>query len=174
METKEILENFAKYKNQFGKEKFNLSFDEFERVFYAQDFFLNKTTPYLEELFYETTLQIVNNILKHSLQDLEYYVNVKPQTPLTSSDSEILRDKKDILKIYFKMHILFKKLNLLWIQGKENTDEVIDFASESYKIIIEFKKVLGEVQTKLIKNLEKKLNAVDEEKKEKFDSSIFN
>ena len=173
MNTKEILENIENYKKDYGKNNFHISFDDFDKEFYATDYLLSKSTPYLDTFFFETTFQIINNMMKHALQDLEYYVNVKPQTPISTSDYEVVKDNKELLKLQLEMHQIYKSSNLLWLEHKENSIDVKETTSIFYHKLVEFRKQIIEIQKKLITNLDSKIKELKEEDKPKFESSIF-
>ena len=173
MKKQELVEQFEQFKKQYEELSPKLSFDEFNKYFYVDGYFLSRTFPYLEKFFYENMLQIITNNLKHILSDLEYYVNISPQTPLTRSDLEIVKDNKELLEHYYKLHKLFKKSNLFYAKHKEGSTQVLEILFESYDAIKAFSEFHATLIEELMENLDKKFNEIHKEAKPKFDSSIY-
>lgn len=176
METKEILESFEKFKKQYLKESIKISFDEFDKYFYVEPYFLNKTQPYLEKNFYVNMLQIFAETLKNSLHDLEYYVNLRGNTPLMQADLEIMQDKnKELMKLYLTFHSLYKKHSTFYFEHKENTKEVIEFFYLIIEPVKEYYSFMQKTIPQLVGNLDKKVKELDVKKKKKeFESSAYN
>lgn len=172
---KEKKESITEFKNRYIKENTKISYENLNEIFYIENFFLNKDLPFMEEKFYETLIDIISNTLKSYIQELEYYVNIKPSTPQMSSDAEILIEEKDILyKYYLNLHIYYKKYHLLYLKSQFNTINTITFLEEIYIILKEFNEYSIKLQVKLIENLKKKLIEIKKEKIKTHESSIFN
>ncbi|MDA3855432.1 MAG: hypothetical protein PF569_04180 [Candidatus Woesearchaeota archaeon] len=167
--------SIEKFKKQYKKENIKIEYLKFDNLFYVESFFSNKDLPFTEEKFYETLIEVVSNTLKSYIQELEYYVNIKPSTPQMSSDSEIIFKEKDKLqKFYLNLHIYYKKYHLLYLKSKLDTNEVVNFLEEIFEKVSEFNKYSIKLQTKLITNLKEKLEEVSKEKVVQYESSIFN
>lgn len=176
MESKELIEMFSKFKKQYEKDKFGIEFEEFDQYFYAEPYFLNRSTPYLEKNFYVNCLQMVAETLKNILHDLEYYVNLRGNTPLMQADLEVLKDKnKEFMKLYYTMHSLYKKHSNFYFTHTDNSPIVIEFVTEVMKPIEEYYSLMREIVPKLSENLKVKAKELDKkEKKKEFESSAYN
>lgn len=173
MKKEEIIKILEIFKNQIRENKFDLDYDELNKYFFIQNYFIARESPYFEEQFFETFLQIVGNSLKSIIQNLEYYVSIKPQNPAMSSDFEVLKENKEILKLYLKFHKYFKKFNLLFISHKQNSIEVINYILELFEMVKDYYRLAEKTELKLLENLDKKIIEFDV-KKDKFESSVFN
>lgn len=174
MKTEEILDNYENFKKRFITEKSKISFDDFERYFHVEEYFLSRNIPYLDRIFYSSALQITGNVLHHCIQDLNYYINIRPDNLLSSSDYEIVHDDKRIIKLYYEIHKLYKKFNYLYVIGKEETKESISFMEEAFEKIKEYFQINEELLIKMMNNIDKKISETDKKKEKKnFESSIF-
>ncbi|MCA9497152.1 MAG: hypothetical protein KC589_09475 [Nanoarchaeota archaeon] len=172
MKTELLVEYFNVFKKQYENLNLDISFEDFDKYFYVENYFMNRKIAYFEKNFYVILLQIISETLKYQIHDLEYCVNVRASTPMTISDFEILEKNEEILIMYFKTHILYKKSNLLYMESKYNTEKVLELFDEVYKNTINYFELNCKVLPKLIENLEKKMKEVGKEK-ERLDSSIF-
>lgn len=173
MEIEEI-KNYELFKEIYEKKETPINFEEFDKFFLVRNYFLSRETPFLEEDFFKTLYELIGNMLKGQLTELEYYVNVKHSTPLANSDIEILSKENDkLMKCYFKMHIAYKKFHKINLLHKTNTLDVVEYLNENIELFKEINKYFIEIQDKLIVNLNKKLNEVEKKKEEKFQSCIF-
>ncbi|MCA9459001.1 MAG: hypothetical protein KC550_00465 [Nanoarchaeota archaeon] len=172
MKTELLIEYFNKFKKQYENLTLSISFEDFNKYFYVENYFMNRKIAYFEKNFYTIILAIVAETLKYQIQDLEYCVNLRASSPMTSSDFEILEKDKEILKIYFETHILYKKYNLLYMQCKDNTEEILELFKEAYENTVKYFELNCKILPKLIENLEKKKKEVDK-KMERVESSIF-
>lgn len=174
MNKNEKVESFKLFKERYEKECKEVNFEKFCLTFHAQDYLLSHKIMYLDEYFYETIFSIVAEGLKMCIHDLEYYVNVKPSSPITTSDYEIVKDNKEIIKLYFLMHKEFKKHSNHIFKDTYNSKEVIENIKGIYDLIQDYKKLVLEINEKLTDNIDKKLEESQEEKKAIYESSIFN
>lgn len=171
---KEKFQSIEAFKKDFQDRIKCISYEELESNFYVENYFFNNKIPYIEKYFYETILEIVASILKNAIQELEYYVNIKPSTPISNSDYEILNAESEILeKYYLRCHILYKKYHKIHLTHKSNTKESIDYLKNSYKFLIEFIKYSADLQDKLITNIEKHLQEL-EKKDKQYENPLFN
>lgn len=177
MDIKDKIKSYDEFKLVFNKTSKKVDFDEFDKYFHAESFFLNTKIPFIKGRFYEVVFEIIGNVLKNLMQEIEYYGTIKPQTPLTTSDFEIISkdaEQKKILEIYFKFHIQYKKFHKIYLNCNTKTDKVVEFLEEIYPMMIDFIDYSEKLQTKLIKNLEKKYNEIEKKNKEvKFESSVY-
>lgn len=171
MDKTEILNYLKIFKDQIEETKIDIKYEELDKYFFIKNHFISRETHYFESKFFETLLQIVGNSLKAIIQNLEYYVSLKPQNPAMSSDYEILKDNKEILKLYLQFHKSFKKFNILFI--KQNSKETIEYIKEVFELVTKYYTLAEKIEQKLMKNLDKKIIEFDV-KKEKFESSVYN
>jgi transcriptional regulator with PAS, ATPase and Fis domain len=177
MNTDEILKNIEIYKKQFGMENSQINFEEFNKFFFVDNFFLSKNTPYLKEKFYETTAQIIGNIIRSTLQDLEYYVNLKPVTTQTSLEFQTIQNEKkltqNLLKLYFNIHKIHKEFICIYLNKKEGTIKIIEFLNDNISMLKNYNKILKEILEKIIIATDKKINQIDKENQVNSKNPVF-
>ena len=172
------LENIKKYEKIFKSKNIDLDYNNFSKYFYTKIFFYNYEIPLLEENFYETTLEICINIIKPLIQELEYFVNVKPNNLIASSDYEIInKNTNEIETYYLKLYKLYKKyikLHLKRTENEENKEVYHNFIIESFNKVKEYTTYSIKIQEKLIINIDNKINEIQEKNKElKFEGSVY-
>jgi len=169
------LENIKEYNKLFIKNDIKIDYEEFNKYFYIKNFFYNYEMPLLEENFYETTLEICINMLKVMIQELEYFVNVKPNNLIASSDYEIINENsKDVDMYYLKLHKMYKQYIKLHLSGIEKNEEIDQFIIQLHKITKKYIKYSINLQEKLITNINNKISELNKESKElKFEGSVY-
>jgi len=169
------LENIEQYNKLFIENNIKIDYKEFERYFYVKNFFYNYEIPLLEENFYDVTLDICTNMIKIMIQELEYFVNVKPNSLIASSDYEVINENsKDIDMYYLKLHKMYKQYIRLHLLGIEKNEEIDSFISKIHNIIKEYTKYSINIQDKLITNINKKIIELKDKSKElKFEGSVY-
>jgi len=172
----EILENIDKFKLKLKEEKLKVSYEELNKYLFIESYFKSREEVYFEEDFYETVSQVVLNIFKSLITNLEHYVNMRGSTPASDCDYEILKDEKELQELYFQFHLIYKKHNILYLKHQLNTDKTIDFMLESFYIIKRYYDETLVIEEKLRKNIEKKLKEIKKQdsKKPLFESSMYN
>lgn len=172
----EILENIEKFKSKLKEEKLKVSYEELDKYLFIESYFKSREEVYFEEDFYETVSQVVLNIFKSLITNLEHYVNMRGSTPAANCDYEILKDEKELQKLYFQFHLIYKKHNILYLKHELNTKKTIEFMIESFEIIKRYYDETLVIEEKLKKNIEKKLKEIkkDDTKKSTFESSMYN
>lgn len=175
METDKKLEYIEQFKKQFEKEIKDIKYDDFEKYFYAENYFLSSKNSYLPKKFNLYIFDIIGNILKGLINELEYYINIKPTTPLASSDVEILSKKnKEILKYYLTLHSYYKEYHKIHILGESNTDDSKQFLQKIFEQTTKFMQYSAKLQIEFAENLNKKTKEISkDEDNTKFNSSIY-
>ena len=174
MNKTELKKQYEEFLKIFKKEKIPISTEELEKYFHSEEYFINPNVIFLENRFYRFINYLVGNSLRNCLQDLEYFVNLKPSTPISNIEYEAIKDEKDINRLYYILHSLYKNSNLIHMQNRYDKKESIKLIEDSLKSIKEYY-ILHE---KIIKGCIKKINkTVKEEKYNKkttFESSMYN
>ncbi len=171
---KTVIDNLKTFKIQLKESSIDFSFDELDKYFYIEDYFSSKDSPYFKKNFISEILIINGKTIKGLLSNLEYYLSASTNTLASASDFEILKDRKDIKKLYFEFHLLHKKYNLIFLKHKENDEkEVLNYFKMSFKLIKDYYNLSVELEEKMLKNMKKKLKEIDEEKKTVISSSIY-
>lgn len=177
MEIKNRLENLEKFKKCFDKENIKeFGFDDFLREFKVENYFLGTDIIFLEKNFYEVLLDIFISYLKNFLQEIEYYVNLKPNNLILKCDFEVLESfKEKNTNFYLNFHLLYKKFHKLYVLNKTcSKEEVLSLTDLIFKIVVDFKKHSVMIQDKFIENIDKKILELNKKKEElKFESSIY-
>jgi hypothetical protein len=164
------------FKKKISEELDDINPNDAEKYFYIENYFFNNKLQYTEERFYEIILEMASSVLKNYLQELEYYVNLKPITPQASSDLEVLSKKQEKLNQYYlELHILYKKYHKFYLDNIKDKKKILSFVEEAYEKIKEVNKFSSKLQDKFIKNLEEKIseNSKDNKTTNKFDSSMY-
>lgn len=172
---KEKKEDFENFSRRYEKEIKTIPIKDFDELFYAKGYFIVNKTPYDDERFSEVLYEICSNIVKARLQELEYYINLKPQTHAMQIEAEtISKEAKKIEPIYFKFHIYYKRMHQMGIENKSSIKESIEFLENIYDDIKNFQSISIKLQDKFIKNFEKHLKEIECSKEKKYESSIYN
>lgn len=168
-------ENILKYKELILKQNLEIKYEELNQYFYIKNFFYNYDIPLLNENFYEVSLEISMNIVKNMLQELEYFINVKPNSPATTSDYEILCEEiKKIEEYYLKFHKLYKQYIKLHLSKEKDTKNVIDYMIKCFKLVKKYTKFSISIQDKLIENLNLKIKEITEKKEsQKIEGNMY-
>jgi uncharacterized membrane protein YgaE (UPF0421/DUF939 family) len=174
MEIEKRLKSFENFKKRFKNESKKIEFDELERVFFVQNYFYITEIEYIEDRFYSVIFEICSNILKGCIQELEYYVNSKPNTLSSKIDQEVLsKEENKLQKIYLRFHIFYKKVHKMAITNKSNTKESMDFLSEIFEDVDKFKEYSSCLQDKFIEKYNTKIKEIGNNKSNNYESSIF-
>ncbi len=174
--TEDKYESIEAFKTKITKELKDIKPSDAEKYFYIENYFFNNKLPYIEERFYEIILEMAASVLKNYLQELEYYVNLKPITPQATSDFEVLSKKQDKLtKYYLELHILYKKYHKFYLENIKDKKKIIIFVEEVYEKIKNVNKFSSKLQDKFIKNLEEKIEDINKDDKStsKYESSMY-
>jgi hypothetical protein len=172
---KDKKEDFENFRKRYEKEIKTIPIKDFDELFYAKGYFIVNRTPYDDERFYEVLYEISSNIIKARLQELEYYINLKPQTPAMQIETEtITKEMNKIEHLYFKFHIHYKKMHQMGIEQKSQTKETIQYLESIYDDIKNFQTISSKLQNKFIKNFENHLKEIETQKVKKYESSIYN
>lgn len=174
MNSQEKLENLSKFRETFQKKERNLNLKEFEKYFQADFHILESDIPFLEENFYLIIYNITFETLKNIIKELEYYVNVRNSTPLMSIDYEIIKDDKNIQKMYYTLYKIFKNYTKLFYQSKHNSSEIIPLIKELQKNIEKYSNYMIPLIDKMNDLIEKNIKDLDKDEKKSYESSIFN
>jgi hypothetical protein len=172
---KDKKEDFENFRKRYEKEIKTIPIKDFDELFYAKGYFIVNRTPYDDERFAEVLYEICSNIVKARLQELEYYINLKPQTYAMQIESEtISKEIKKLEPAYLKFHIHYKKMHQMGIQNKSSVKESIQFLETIYDDIKNFQSVSVKLQDRFIRNFEKHLKEIENSKEKKYESSIYN
>ncbi|MFW5704845.1 MAG: hypothetical protein ACOCXG_03290 [Nanoarchaeota archaeon] len=174
MDREERQQYFIEFKAKYEKEQVPLDFEEFEKYFYASNFFYSGNYIYVKEKFYETILQIVGNILKSNIQEMDFYLNMRPTNLITQTDTELFTNDKKLKNFYLDLSITYKKYNQLFLKHISNTKEATEILQKSYELIKEIHEYMHKKLEKSIENLEKKKKEIAHDKKDNFQSAVFN
>lgn len=173
MKFEKKLENIEKYIEIIKKQNIKIDINELKDYFYIKNFFYNYEIPMLKEDFYEVTLEIILNTLKNFLQELEYFVNVKPSSPISISDSEIIsKNIKEIEKYHLELHKLYKEYIKYHLTKEKDIKEVISYLEKTFIYIKEYSNFSLKIQDKLILNLDKKIKELNQTQ-EKITGSMY-
>lgn len=162
MKFEQKLENIEKYIKFIEKQNIEIEIKELKNYFYIKNFFYNYEIPLQESEYYEVTLEIIVNTLKSFIQELEYFVNVKPSSPIAASDSEVLNEySKEIEKYYLELHKLYKEYIKYHLTKTHNIENLMEFLQRTFKQIKDYSLFSLKIQDKLIENLDKKLKELN-------------
>ena len=173
MELSSIHEQIQAYKLCFEKTITDISFEEFDKIFFCKWYFYNRTTPMdIQEQFAHITLTIVEGMLRHHLGEIDYFTNAKGQSFLSRYDNEILQEKeKQIEEYYLTLAALLKQsAALISVFDKAIFHKLL---SAAYKEITAYTKFSHETNLSLSENLLAKKKELHVEKKKRHESSIF-
>lgn len=175
MDIKEKIKSIEDFKKEYQKQEKQITYQDFDKYFYVENYFYNSKLPFLKEKFHEILMEIIANIIKNYIQELEYYTNIKPANILMQSDLEILsKQSKETKKFYLQMHIYYKQYHQLHLKRESNTPKILELLKEVFPTIKKFNEYSIKLQSKLIENLKNKITENDKKEKEsKHESSIF-
>lgn len=174
MEPKLKLENIENFKKTLENKEKSLKFEDIDKYFYIKHYFYGYNIIYSENDFNEICLEIALNTLKSTLQELEYFVNLKPQNYIMASDSEVLsKHILDLSKHYLNFHKQLKQGILLYKTKEHLNQPAFDFFIESYNLLKDYTTYSIGIQKDLIANLDVKYKEIEKDLKTKIEGNMY-
>lgn len=177
MQREELFQDLETFKKQFEKNITTYKFEELDKEFFIESYFLTRKMPYLEKNFNIVLLQILNETLKIVIGEAEYYLNINQSSTINQIEADSINDEESIqilTKIQLETHKIFKEIALLYYENQENTKKAQEFIKKTLEIVKTYQEFIKPKVQNQIKLINEKIKENEKEDKEvEIESSMF-